>query len=115
MKATTHGIIGFNIKSTYAGGKRYVPIDLEESRKQYKTVYNYEEAYEHKYNDYFCIDLRTSFKLNGKKINQEWALDLQNVTNNKNIFRQVYNKQNGGLTTDYQTSFFPMFMYRINF
>ena len=115
MKATTHGIIGFNIKSTYAGGKRYVPIDLEESRKQYKTVYNYEEAYEHKYNDYFCIDLRISFKLNGKKINQEWALDLQNVTNNKNIFRQVYNKQTGGLTTDYQTSFFPMFMYRINF
>ena len=114
-KVTSHGILGFNIKSTYAGGKRYVPINLEESIKQYKTVYNYDEAYENKYDDYFRFDLRISFKLNGKKINQEWALDLQNLTNNKNIFRQVYNKQTGGLITDYQTGFFPMFMYRINF
>ena len=115
LKAGKHGILGINLKSTYAGGKRYVPIDLEESKKQYKTVYFWDEAYEHKYANYFRIDTRISYKLNGKKINQEWALDLQNITNNKNIFRQVYNKQTQSLTTDYQTGFFPMFMYRINF
>ncbi len=115
FKAGKHGLLSTNFKTTLAGGKRYVPINLEESAKQNKTVYDWDNAYKNRYSDYFRIDLRFSYKLNGKKINQEWAVDLQNVTNHKNIFRQVYNKQTGGLSNNYQTGFFPVIMYRINF
>ncbi|MGB0805427.1 MAG: TonB-dependent receptor [Salibacteraceae bacterium] len=99
----------------YAGGKRYVPINLEESKQENKTVYDWENAYENKYDNYFRTDLRIGFKMNGKKYSQEWAIDLQNLTNSQNIYSQSYNPRTQGLSTKYQTGFYPMFLYRIRF
>ena len=92
-----------------------MPIDIEKSIEENSTEYNWSEAYEDKFDDYFRIDIRIGFKINGQKINQEWALDLQNVTNNKNIYKQSYNSRTHNISYDYQTGFFPMFLYRIQF
>ncbi len=104
-----------SIRTVYAGGKRYIPIDIEKSIKTNFTEYNWSKAYENKFEDYFRTDLRISFKVNGKKINQEWALDLQNLTDNKNIYSEQYNPRSKGVSRSYQTGFFPMFLYRIQF
>ena len=50
-----------------------------------------------------------------RSINQEWALDLKNITNHQNIFMQSYDPANNSIHTDYQQGFFPMFLYRIQF
>ncbi|OQX72425.1 MAG: hypothetical protein B6D64_15155, partial [Bacteroidetes bacterium 4484_276] len=84
-----------------------------ESIESNTTEYDWPKAYENKFDDYFRIDLRIGFKINGKKLNQEWALDLQNITNYKNIYRQSYNPRTHDISFDYQTGFFPMFLYRI--
>jgi hypothetical protein len=107
--------LGFDGRLVYAGGKRYVPVDMEASKNAYETVYNWDEAYNNKHDNYFRTDLRISFKMNGKKIDQEWAVDLQNFTNSKNLYSETYNPNSQRLTQTYQTGFFPMFLYRIRF
>ncbi len=110
-----HSLITIDAKTVYAGGKRYVPIDIAESIESNTTEYDWSKAYNDKFEDYFRIDLRIGFKINGKKLNQEWALDLQNITNYKNIYSQSYNPRTHDTSYDYQTGFYPMFLYRIQF
>ena len=107
--------LSIDLKGVYAGGKRYIPIDIDKSIASNTTEYDWSRAYVDRYDDYFRTDLRLSFKLNGKKISQEWAIDLQNLTNNKNIYSESYNPRTQSISTDYQTGFFPMFLYRIRF
>jgi len=62
-------------------------------------------------------DVKFGFKLNSKKrkLSQQWSIDLQNVTNEENIFNQSYNRQTNEVTETYQIGFFPDFLYRLEF
>jgi hypothetical protein len=104
-----------DIKATYAGGQRIIPIDLEASRIEGEAVYELDKAYEEKLPDYFRFDIRIGLRSETGKITQEWALDIQNVTNRENIFSIEYNEETGELSTQNQLGFFPMFLYRIYF
>ncbi len=115
FKIKKYNLLNINIKGVYAGGKRYIPILLDRSITAKQTVYDYNKAFDVQYPNYLRFDVRVGFKQNLKKITQEWAIDLQNITNHKNIFRQQFNAATGKLETDYQMSFFPMFLYRITF
>jgi len=104
-----------DLRVVYAGGKRYIPIDIDASIADNRTRYDWNKAYEDKWDNYFRTDLRIGFKMNGKRFNQEWAIDLQNVTGNKNIYSQSYNPRTNSISYDYQTGFYPMFLYRVQF
>jgi len=110
-----NSMITLDLKTILAGGKRYIPILESESILQEEAIYDWENAYEQKHDAYFRIDFRIGFKRNGKRMNEEYALDLQNLTNHKNIFLQSWDTDNGKIRTDYQTGFYPMFLYRLNF
>ena len=109
------GILAFNIRMVGAGGKRYTPIDLEKSREQGQAVFIKEKAYEKQFKDYFRLDGRISYKRDGKNITQEWAIDITNLTDHKNIFNRTYSLTTEDIKTEYQQRFFPMMLYRINF
>ncbi|MFO7790522.1 MAG: TonB-dependent receptor, partial [Bacteroidales bacterium] len=79
------------------------------------TVYDYAGAYAKRGPNYFRLDGRISLKLNGKKLSQEWALDVQNITNHQNVFNQTYDQSSNEVVYNYQQGFFPMFLYRLNF
>jgi len=104
-----------DLKTTLNGGQRYVPIDFEASKEQGKAVYDFDNAYTNRYSDYFRIDVKVGYKLNGKKITQEWALNVQNVTNRRNIFTQTYDVQTQKMNTTYQVGILPIMQYRILF
>lgn len=108
-------VLTLNAKANYAGGKRYTAINFEESKLQHKAVYENDRAFERQYKDYSRIDVKLGFKLNGKHITQEWAFDIQNVLNRKNIFQRVYDPYKEEIRTEYQLGFFPMMTYRITF
>jgi len=108
-------VLTFNIKTTLAGGKRYIPIDLEKSKEEGKEILIFEDAYLKKYKDYFRTDIRIGFKLNGKKITQEWAISIQNVTNKKNVFQRQYSVKTNKVNTEYQTGLLPLGVYKIYF
>jgi hypothetical protein len=49
------------------------------------------------------------------KLSQSFSLDLQNITNNKNVFSQSYDDRRRVINTTYQLGFFPNFIYKIQF
>jgi hypothetical protein len=115
FKIGKNNSLGANLRGVYAGGTRIAPVLLEESIARGEEVVDYDRLYQKRYDDYIKLDLRLSFKQNGRKISQEYAFDLQNLTNNKNIFRSYYNPSTQKMQTDYQNGIFPMFLYRIRF
>ena len=115
FNTSDNSVLSVSVRAVYAGGKRYIPIDLDESISSNSTAYDWASSYDDKHDDYFRTDLRISFKWNFKKFSQEWAIDFQNFTNSKNIYSQTYNPRTKSINYDYQTGFYPMFLYRINF
>ncbi|MCF8327172.1 MAG: TonB-dependent receptor [Bacteroidales bacterium] len=108
-------VIAINLRMVRAGGKRYTPVDKEKSIEKGYTVYDREKAYENQYDDYFRMDARISLKINDKNLTQEWALDITNVTDHKNVFSKSFNASENEIITEYQQGFFPMMFYTINF
>lgn len=100
---------------TAAGGQRYTPIDMEASRKNRATTYDDDAAFSKQFEDYFRADVRVAFRLDAKRVSQELAIDVQNITNHKNPLRVTFNPITGEPETTYQLSIFPMLQYRLCF
>jgi hypothetical protein len=104
-----------DIRTVWSGGLRYTPINLEASKNAGEEVSEVNRAYENQFSDYIRCDFRTGFKYNSKRITQEIGVDLNNITNHKNIFSQEYNKATQQISTVYQQGFMLVLFYRINF
>ncbi len=108
-----------DLKATWAGGRRYTPIDIERSKLEafnaFTAVYKNDEAFSLKFPDYLKADVKLGYRLNGKSITQEWILYVENVTNKKNVLMQVWDPQNKEIDTKYQLGIFPMMQYRLLF
>lgn len=107
--------LGFDIKTTYAGGRRYTPINLEASRLFDTEILFEDQLYEEQHPNYFRLDFKTTFKYNGEKLNQEFSVDLQNITNQQNVFQSGYNRATENIGIVYQRGFFPNVQYKIYF
>lgn len=102
-------------KLTLAGGRPVTPIDLAASRVQGSEVRRDQMAFSDQLDDYFRTDIKLTYRQNGKRITQEFAIDIQNVTNRDNIFRQQYNPLTGSIDTEYQLGLFVIPQFRILF
>ena len=115
FKIKDNHTLAFDLKLTNAGGKRYIPIDTEASIIKGEPVYIKQKAFEPQYKDYFRCDFKITYRLNGKRVTQEWLLDIQNITDNKNIFTQQFDPQTGSVKEVYQLGIFFFPQYRILF
>lgn len=114
-KTSSKKYLSTDMKLTAAGGRRYTPVDVEESIKEGETVYDKDRAYSVKFKDYFRLDLRLAYRVDKKKFSHEWVIDVQNVTNHKNPLYMEYNTDTGKTEFIYQLSLYPMMQYRIVF
>lgn len=106
-----------DFKLTTAGGRYYTPVDLELSQLANDEVLQEDKAFSEQYDPYFRLDFKVGYQLNSKtkKFSQQFFLDFQNVTNNKNVFVNRYNSLTNEVNTVYQSGFFPDLLYRIQF
>jgi hypothetical protein len=107
-----------DVKMTQAGGRHYTPVDLVASQLAKQQILKGDDyAFSQRYSNFFRLDVKIGFTLNSAKrnISQSWFFDIQNVTNNKNIFAERYNPITNGINTAYQIGFFPNFAYKIQF
>ena len=104
-------------KITNAGGRFYTPVDLEASRVNEIQVFDEANAFSRQYGSYFRWDMKFGVKLNNtkRKFSQAFYLDIQNVTNNENIFRKSYNRITNEVNDILQLGFFPNFIYKVEF
>ena len=105
-----------DVKFTNAGGRAYTPIDLAASNAIGREQLSI-NAYSSFYDTYYRIDLKAGYTMNSgkRKISHTLSLDLQNVTNHKNIFSEQYDDRTQGIKKTYQLGFFPNLVYKFQF
>lgn len=108
-------VIAVNLKTNYSGGKRYVPVDLIESKLSGQTEYDEDNAYEKRRKDYFRTDVKFSYRINRKKTTHEIALDINNIFDTQNIWSEQYSPKTGTIVKEYQLGFLPIPMYKLTF
>jgi hypothetical protein len=104
-----------DVRVTAAGGKPYTPVDVEESLEENDTRYDTHRVYEMQYDPYFRADVRVAFKMETSRVSQEWAIDVQNVTDHQNPFYQRFNLNTEQTETVYQLGLMPIMQYKIYF
>jgi hypothetical protein len=107
--------LNIDLKATFAGGKRYTPIDMEASRAARTTKYDNSRAYSLQFDPFFKADFKIGYRLNGKKVSQEWMFYVENFTNHKNVLMNTYSPSKNEITSINQLGFFPMMQYRLHF
>ena len=117
IKIKERQTLSFDIKGTFAGGQRKTPIDTVKSNtgSQFYTAYFDNEAYSQQFAPYLKIDFKIAYRLNGRRVSQEWQLYIENITDHKNALMESYNKKNHQIETIYQLGIFPMVNYRLYF
>jgi hypothetical protein len=107
--------LSLNLKVTTIGGRYLTPIDFAKSQQFGQAVYKESEAFTERQDPYFRTDFRIAYRKEYAKSTLEFALDLQNLTNNQNIFSQAYNPRTNKIVTEYQQGFFPVPFVRYTF
>jgi hypothetical protein len=110
-----HISLGLDSRLTYAGGQRYTPFDLQRSATENRVIYDESQAFSLQHPAYFRWDLKFSFTRNGRKTTQKWYVDLQNLTNKRNIFMRNLDPSSGIQGATYQIGLFPNINYQITF
>lgn len=108
-------ILALNAKLILSGGRRTTPIDLEASREKGYTVYHQDKPFGARNWPYRRLDVGMSYRINAKNVSHSISLDVQNVTNQLNIYSQYYSVDAKELRSVYQTGLLPVFAYRVEF
>jgi hypothetical protein len=111
------GKSAFNIdfKLSYAGGKRYTPVDFAASKASGTTKYDNTRAYSLQFDPFFKADFKVGYRLNGRKVSQEWVFYIENFTDHNNVLMQTYSRSKNEVRNVNQLGFFPMMQYRLHF
>jgi len=112
--------ISFGSKITYGGGKRYSPVNIAASNAIMDVVAISDSVNTKQFAPYNRLDLRISYKINGKHVSTELALDILNVLSTKNILALSYAPDPADLKKDpliknYQLGFLPLFYVKVDF
>ncbi|MGD1846298.1 MAG: TonB-dependent receptor domain-containing protein [Salibacteraceae bacterium] len=108
-------LILVDLRFTAAGGQRFTPVDVEASIREAETVFVEEEAFSERFKNYARADIRVAFRLEAAKFSQEFAFDVQNLTDRENPYTKRFNRSTGEVQTINQLGIFPLIQYRIEF
>ena len=102
---------------TTSGGRYVTPIDLDASRAAGFQVEIDELAFTEQNDAYFRWDVKAGVTFNNpeKKRSHQFYLDIQNLTNNENIFARRYNRLTNEINQVNQIGLFPDFGYKFTF
>jgi hypothetical protein len=112
-----NSISSFNIdfKATYAGGKCYSPVDLAASAAKHATVYDETKAFSEQFDPFFKADIKFTYRIDLRKVSQEWVFYIENFTNHNNVLMQSYSPSKNEVANINQLGIFPMMQYRLHF
>lgn len=112
FKISTNTLMSFNLKVSFMGNKRYTP---SYSDNGIDIKYDYTQINSQKLPDYFRADFNVNIKTNYKNFSLEYFFEIDNLTNNKNIWSRYYNANQQRIKSTYQQKIMPMGGLRIYF
>lgn len=107
--------LNLNARLIWRGGNRYTPIDLNQSQLQNKEVLINQMIYSEKLKDYLRVDVSGFLKFNFKKWALIFSIEIQNITNQKNIARYNYDVFLKEIKTSYMFGIMPVFNFKFEF
>jgi hypothetical protein len=112
--------ISIGSKFTYGGGRRYSPVNIPASNAVMDVIPVNDSINTLQFDPYSRLDLRLSYKINGKKVSTEIALDILNILSTKNILALSYAPDPADLKKDpliknYQLGFLPLLYVKVDF
>ena len=118
--ASKKDVLSIGTKITMGGGKRYSPVNRAASDAVMDVVPKDDAVNTLQFPPYNRVDLRISYKINGKHMATEIALDLLNIMNAKNVLALSYAPDPANLAADpwvknYQLGFLPLFYVKFDF
>jgi hypothetical protein len=102
---STKRTFGVDIRSTMRNGFKESLIQPEYTNLSYTSQLPV----------YFRTDLRLSYKNERKKSTVIWAIDIQNLSNKKNIAYHYFDDFTGKVETRYQLGLIPVLSYKLLF
>ncbi len=112
---TSKASLTADVKFVVNGGQRHTPVNEVQSRNEDDVIYYNRRTNELQYKEYGRLDVRIAYKVQTKKMTQEWGIDIQNVSNRENVFSSRYDPQENQYNVTNQTGMFPIGLYRVTF
>jgi hypothetical protein len=107
--------LGINLKGTVGGGRRFTPIDLEESLARGYQVNDWSRPYEARLPQYFRLDLQLNYRHNLEKFSSELRVDIQNLSDRENIGYYYYDPARQEIRKKLQVGLLPVITWRVEF
>lgn len=107
--------IGLNGKITFRGGQYYTPVDLVKSQEAGETIYLENSEFTKQGDDIFILNATFNYKINRKKTQHEFKLDIKNASNNQAKIMERYNKATREIDDAEQLSILPSLYYILYF
>ena len=106
-----------DVRLSAIGGRYATPVDVAASKSAGYEIDDTLHYFSQHLSDYFRFDTKFGYRINSKKrkLSSTVYLDLQNITNRRNIFLLEYDQAKGNTVPVYQIRFFPDILYRIQF
>ncbi len=114
-RQTGRQALNINLRGTWAGGKRYVPIDLAASVLHGREMPDLAGAYRHQLNNYARLDLQVAYRFNRPRFTGEWRLDVFNVSNHRSIIKYYYDPATERVAELAQLGTLPVLACRLEF
>ena len=116
IKVGEYGVLNLGTKYSTIGGRWFGTVDEDLSTKNSEIVYVNDETFNsEQYTAYMRLDLKVGYKWNYKNLAHEFALDISNITNHKNILTLTYLPESNAVRPNYQLGLFPVFYYKMDF
>ncbi|MGB1282063.1 MAG: carboxypeptidase-like regulatory domain-containing protein [Schleiferiaceae bacterium] len=111
-----YGVFNLGTKVSSIGGRWFGDIDQDASAQASEIEFIDDFTFNsNQYRPYFRLDFKVGYKWNFMNLAHEFALDISNITNNKNILTLTYLPETGEVAENYQLGLFPVFYYKIDF
>lgn len=115
VKVGRKNVLAFNGKVLLNGGRRYSPLNTQESIKNDYPVYYEEQVNSLQAPVYSRIDMSLRYRVDNPKITHTLYLDVQNVLNKSNVREIYYNGDKKEIDTLLYTGIIPTINYKIEF
>ena len=112
---TKHKVLFINAKLAVIGGKRYSPINLEESINAGTEIIDELHPFSRKGDDIFRTDFSIGLRRNRKRTTTELKLDIQNALNNQTVVGEYYSDETKSVHQSTQLGLLPTISYKISF
>lgn len=110
-----NNVLGVNTRMALLGGRRLLPIKLNESIAAGYGVYDEAHAFDTKNADIYTLNIAINYRINKKHVSHEFKIDVQNVTGNSAITDYYYNDASKKIESIKQLPTLPILSYTLNF